>query len=99
MRLMTPAHAVIACQLTGRFPFNHGAPIHVGDPAQIGADLSRPIVGPPLAGIPQGMMPVFWACGVTSQNAALACRLPLMWTHAPAHAFITDLLADQFCAP
>lgn len=41
MRWMTPAQAVIATQLTGRFPANHGAPVHLGDPEAIGADLCR----------------------------------------------------------
>jgi len=99
MRLMTPGQAVIACQLTGRFPLNHGAPIHMGDPADIGADLERPIVGEPLKDIPKGLTPVFWACGVTPQQVALASRPRLMMTHAPAHSFVTDLKADQICIP
>ncbi|MBA2482137.1 MAG: DUF1445 domain-containing protein [Planctomycetes bacterium] len=99
MRWMTPAQAVIACQLTGRFPYNHGAPVHMGDPAAIGADLVHPIVGPPVSRIPEGVMPVFWACGVTPQAAALSAKPELMITHAPAHAFVTDLRADQICTP
>ncbi|MBI4530286.1 MAG: DUF1445 domain-containing protein [Candidatus Latescibacteria bacterium] len=99
MRWMTPAQAVIASQLTGRFPFNHGAPIHLGDPQEIGADLDHPIVGEPVHKIPEGVMPVFWACGVTPQRVALFSKPELMITHAPAHAFITDLRADQLCIP
>lgn len=99
MRLMTPQQAIIACQLTSRFPYNHGAPVHLGDPSSIGADLSRPIVGEPLQGIPQGAMPVFWACGVTPQQVALASKPGLMVTHAPAHSFVTDLKADEICIP
>jgi uncharacterized protein YcsI (UPF0317 family) len=99
MRWMTPAQAVIACQLTGRFPFNHGAPIHLGDPAVIGADLAHPLYGEPVQEIPRGVTPVFWACGVTPQRAALTSKPELMITHAPGHAFITDIKADQFCTP
>ena len=99
MRLMPPAQVVIACQLTGRFPFNHGAPIHMGDPDEIGADLEQPIVGQPLQEIPKGLTPVFWACGVTPQEVALASKPRLMITHAPAHSFVTDLKADQICIP
>jgi uncharacterized protein YcsI (UPF0317 family) len=99
MRLMTPAQAVIACQLTGRFPLNHGAPLHLGDPAAIGADLANPIVGEPLTAIPDGLMPAFWACGVTPQWVALQSRPELLIAHAPAHAFVTDLQADQICIP
>ena len=99
MRLMTPAQAVIACQLTGRFPLNHGAPIHLGDSEAIGADLAHPIVGEPVEQIPEGVTPVFWACGVTPQQVALASKPPLLVAHAPAHSFVTDLKADQICNP
>lgn len=99
MRWMTPSQAIIATQLTGRYPSNHGAPIHIGDPADIGADLSRPLVGEPVMDIPQEVMPVFWACGVTPQQTALLAKPELMITHAPAHGFVTDLKADQYCLP
>lgn len=99
MRLMSPAQAVIACQLTGRFVFNHGAPLHMGDPSAIGVDLTTPIVGPPLEGVPEGQMALFWGCGVTPQWAALRSRTGLLIAHAPAHAFVTDWLSDQFCIP
>ncbi len=99
MRWMTPSQAIIAAQLTSRYASNHGAPIHVGDPADIGADLKQPIVGDPVSEIPKGIMPVSWACGVTPQQTALLAKPELMVTHAPGHGFITDLRADQFCIP
>ncbi len=99
MRWMTPSQAIIATQLTSRYPFNHGAPVHVGDPAGIGADLESPLVGDPVEKIPSGVMPVFWACGVTPQQTALRAKPDLMVTHAPGHGFVTDLKADQFCLP
>jgi uncharacterized protein YcsI (UPF0317 family) len=99
MRWLTPGQAIVATQVTSRFPFNHGAPIHIGDPSAIGADLAHPLFGPPVDFIPEGIVPVFWGCGVTPQEAALAAKVDFMITHAPAHGFITDLLADQFCIP
>jgi uncharacterized protein YcsI (UPF0317 family) len=99
MRWMTPAQAVIATQVTSRFPLNHGAPIHVGDPYAIGADLSAPLYGEPVTEIPREILPVFWACGVTPQQAALRAKLPMIITHSPGHGFITDLIADQICIP
>jgi len=99
MRLMTPAQAIIATQLTARFVYTHGAPVHIGDPAAIGADLDHPIVGPPLSRIPAGLNAAFWACGVTPQSAALASRPELLIAHAPAHSFVTDLPAERFCLP
>ena len=99
MRWLTPEQAIVATQVSSRFPFNHGAPIHLGDPAAIGADLERPLFGPPIEAIPKGIVPVFWACGVTPQEAALAANIEFMITHAPAHGFITALEADKFCIP
>ncbi len=99
MRWMTPEQAVIASQLTGRYPSNHGAPVHLRNPAEIGADLARPVYGAPVTEIPNDVMPVFWACGVTPHQVALEAKPDLMITHAPGHAFITDLLADRICIP
>jgi uncharacterized protein YcsI (UPF0317 family) len=99
MRWLTPEQAIIATQVSSRFPHNHGAPIHIGDPAAIGADLDRPLYGEKITSMPKGLVPVFWACGVTPQEAALAAGIEFMITHAPAHGFITDLEADRFCLP
>jgi uncharacterized protein YcsI (UPF0317 family) len=37
-------------------------------------------------------LPVFWACGVTPQNALMGARLPLAITHKPGHMLVTDIL-------
>jgi len=99
MRWLTPQQAIVATQVSSRFPFNHGAPLHLGDPAAIGADLAAPLFGPPVDRVPDGVVPVFWACGVTPQEAALAAKVELMLAHSPAHGFVTDLKADEFCIP
>ena len=91
MRPMTPAQAVRAVQVTGRFPRAHGAPVHFGDPAALGIrDLTRPDFGDAVAVRP-GEVPVFWACGVTPQAVAMEVRPPLLITHKPGHMFVTDL--------
>ena len=80
-----------ATEVTGRFPRSHGAPIHAGDPRELGiSDLSLPDYGDPVPVLP-GEVPVFWACGVTPQAAVQGAGIPLMITHAPGHMFITDL--------
>ncbi|MFN0161985.1 MAG: D-glutamate cyclase family protein, partial [Burkholderiales bacterium] len=53
----------------------------------------------PVDGVPEGKIAVFWACGVTPQAATEAAGIDLMIAHAPAHSFVTDLLADHFCQP
>jgi uncharacterized protein YcsI (UPF0317 family) len=91
MRPMEAAHAIRAIQITSRFPRVHGAPVHLGDPARIGiADLDRPDYGDPVTVRP-GELPVFWACGVTPQDAVRDARLPLVITHQPGHMLVTDL--------
>ncbi|MGH9631128.1 MAG: D-glutamate cyclase family protein [Bryobacteraceae bacterium] len=99
MRWLTPEQAIRAVQVTSRFPFNHGAPIHIGEPAVIGADIANPIFGGPVGPIGEGLMPVFWACGVTPQQAALESSIDLMITHAPGHGFVTDLEARSLAIP
>lgn len=91
MRPMKPAEAVRAIQVTTRFHLTHGAPVHMGSPEGIGIkDLDRPDFGDPVT-IRSGEIPVFWACGVTSQLAATSASLPLVVTHAPGHMFVSDL--------
>ena len=95
MRPMTAAHAIRAVQITARYPAVHGAPVHLGDPAQIGiGDLSRPDYGDAVDVLP-GELPVFWACGVTPQAAITQARAEFCITHAPGAMLITDLLNHQ----
>lgn len=92
MRPMPAAAAIRAVQVTSRFPEVHGAPVHLGDPREIGiADLDRPDYGDAVT-VRAGEIPVFWACGVTPQAAVAQARLPFCITHAPGAMLITDLL-------
>lgn len=99
MRWLPPAQAITAVQVTSRFPFNHGAPIHIGDPRAIGADLAEPLVGRPVDSVPPELQALFWACSVTPQAAAIAAGIDLMITSAPSYGFITDIKADHVCVP
>ena len=83
-------------EICTRFPAVHGAPVHLGDPGQIGiGDLARPDYGDPVTLHP-GELPVFWACGVTPQVALAAARPPLAITHSPGCMLVTDLLSYNF---
>ena len=80
-----------ATEITGRFPNVHGAPVHVGDPHQIGiADITRPDFGDATE-IKTGEVPVFWACGVTPQSAIRAAKPPVSITHKPGCMLVTDV--------
>ena len=91
MRPIATADVGRASEVTGRFPDMHGRPVHHGDPQAIGiASLGEPDWGDAV-GIEPGEMPVFWACGVTSQTALEAARLPFFIAHAPGSMLVTDL--------
>lgn len=98
MRPMSSTNAIRAVQITSRLPSVHGAPVHIGDPAQIGiADLAKPDYGDAVE-VREGELPVFWACGVTPQAALVQAKVPLAITHAPGAMLITDLLNRQLAA-
>jgi uncharacterized protein YcsI (UPF0317 family) len=91
MRPVPASLVPLAVRVTSRFERVHGAPVHVGEPAALGiADVARPDYGDPVE-IRPGELPVFWACGVTPQAAALASQLPFCITHAPGFMFVSDL--------
>lgn len=91
MRPLRPEDVDRAKALCAQFPLAHGAPVHVGDPAEIGiADIDAPDWGDAVD-IHAGEVCVFWACGVTPQNAAIRAKLPLFLSHRPGAMLITDV--------
>ena len=58
-----------AFMISSQYPDHHGAPVHIGDPMRIGIDdIMKPDRGDPPVDR-DGGIPVFWACGVTAQEA------------------------------
>jgi uncharacterized protein YcsI (UPF0317 family) len=91
MRPFRAADAIRAIQICTRFPAVHGAPVHLGDPAQIGIGaLEEPDFGDPVP-VAADEIPLFWACGVTPQVALEQARLPFAITHSPGCMLVTDL--------
>jgi uncharacterized protein YcsI (UPF0317 family) len=91
MRPFVDADVPRAVAISGRFAQMHGAPVHVGAPDAIGiADLACPDYGDAVPVTP-GEVPLFWACGVTSQAALQHARLPFFLAHAPGCMLVTDL--------
>ena len=96
MRSFTPQNAIRAIQITSRFPDVHGAPVHFGDPQAIGIeDVLKPEYGG-WATIPDGDVPVFWACGITPQVAIEFAKPSFCITHKAGHMLITDKLNAEF---
>ncbi|MCP5367978.1 MAG: putative hydro-lyase [Hyphomicrobiales bacterium] len=91
MRPIRPEQADRVRDLCAAFPLAHGAPVHVGDPADMGiADVTRPDFGDP-PDIADGEVCAFWACGVTPQLALVNAGLEIAVTHEPGHMLVTDL--------
>ena len=91
MRPIPYKNVVKAVEVTSQMPNVHGAPIHIGNPEQIGiSNIDRPDFGEQV--ITQvGDVPVFWPCGVTPQVALMNAEIPFAITHAPGHMLITDI--------
>lgn len=86
-----------AVQLTSRFPAFHGAPLQVGNPEYLGIDLDHPLAGEPVDIAPDET-PVFWACSVTPQVAAMESKVPFMMTNAPGFMFVSDMRTEALAA-
>jgi uncharacterized protein YcsI (UPF0317 family) len=98
MRPLTPADAIRAVQITSRFPAVHGAPVHLGLPEALGVrDLNRPDFGDPPQ-MEDGLLPVFWACGVTPQVAIESAKPSICITHYPGSLLISDKLNISLAA-
>ena len=98
MRPLRAAAAIRAVQITSRFPAVHGAPVHLGDPGLIGIrDLAHPEYGDAVE-VQADELPVFWACGVTPQEAIRQARPDFCITHAPGSMLVTDLLNQQLAS-
>lgn len=99
MRPVPASQVSDAVRITSRYPAVHGAPVHVGNPAELGiADLARPDFGDPVD-IPANHVPVFWACGVTPQAAVMESRPTLAIGHAPGYMLITDARDSSYLVP
>nr|WP_255520879.1 putative hydro-lyase [Saccharopolyspora sp. HNM0986] len=99
MRPMPADQVATAVRITSRYPAVHGAPVHIGSPADIGVrDLDAPDFGEPVEVRP-GEVAVFWACGVTPQAAVMRSKPSLAIGHAPGHMAITDARDGEYLVP
>lgn len=95
MRPMTPTQAIVAVEVTSRYPRVHGAPVHIGSPEDLGiADILKPDFGEAVT-IKKGEIPVFWACGVTPQAIVMKSKPRFCITHAPGCMLVLDVRNDE----
>lgn len=94
MRAISPKDLDRVRAVCRNYPHAHGEPVHWGEPADIGiTDINRPDWGDAIE-IPSDCLSVFWACGVTSQNALIQAKPSLCITHTPGHMLVADVPED-----
>ena len=91
MRPIPKDKIVKSVLVSGSMPKVHGAPIHIGNPKDIGIkDINKPDFGDKVI-IKEGEVPVFWPCGVTPQSVIMNVKPEIVITHSPGHMLITDI--------
>lgn len=91
MRPIPKDKVVKSVLVSGSMPKVHGAPIHIGNPEEIGIkDINKPDFGDKVT-INEGEVPVFWPCGVTPQSVIMNVKPEIVITHSPGHMLITDI--------
>ncbi len=92
MRIFKKIHVNNIINICKSFHWAHGRPVHFGSPDEIGilnvfepdwGDVPRPLL--------EDEVNVFWACGVTPQNAILVSSVPFCISHTPGYMLITDI--------
>ncbi len=92
MRIFNKKDIKKVFKISGDFSFAHGQPIHIGDPIEIGINkIENPDWGDRPRQINNDEVYIFWACGVTPQNAIIEAKIPFCITHNPGHMLITDI--------
>lgn len=90
MRSFPAGQVAGVVQVTSRYPTGHGAPVHIGNPEGLGiSDLRSPDFGPS-PDVPEGEIPMFWACGVTPQLVLPDLRMHTLITHYAGHMMVLD---------
>ena len=88
-----------AVQLTINMSFAHGAPIHIGNPSDIGVVVDEQgVLKGDFCGdgfIKGNEVPCFWACGFSSVIAARNSRIPLSYSQYLNSMFPTDVPTDK----
>ncbi len=96
MRIFNKKDINKVIKVSENFSFAHGKPIHIGNPNKIGIN---DILNPDWGDCPRKKNDeeeyIFWACGVTPQNAIIEARIPFCITHTPGHMLITDITEDS----
>ena len=88
-----------AFRISERYPQLHGRPVHAGDPAALGVELDRPLEALGPLDVLGDEVPVFWACGVTTQAAIERARPSRAFTHVSSQMLVCDVTIDALAGP
>eukprot|EP01084_Bolivina_argentea_P278414 475613_1 len=99
MRPIKKTQILSTYKITEPFSNAHGSPVYFGYPQGIGINnINKPDYGQSIP-IKQDELPVFWACGITTQvavkNALKMGIIDKVITHAPGHMFISDIKIED----
>ena len=84
-----------AFHVSERYPQLHGRPVHAGDPSAIGVELDRPLETLGAVDVAADEVPVFWACGVTTQTAIERARPERAFTHVSSRMLVSDVRLED----
>lgn len=98
MRPIAESAVDAAYGVSERYPQLHGVPVHAGEPEAIGVSLDAPLDTIGDVDVAPGEVPVFWACGVTTQAAIERARPPIAYTHVSSRMLVCDLRLDDLVA-
>ncbi|KAB1122021.1 D-glutamate cyclase family protein [Neorhizobium galegae] len=76
---------------TAGMPLSHGAPLHVGDPAELGIKALDQADWGDVVLPNEDETAVFWPCGLTALQALKNASIPFFISHAPGAMLVTDL--------
>lgn len=94
MRPIPATQVQATMDLCARYPKLHGAPVHAGDPAALGIRLEEPLQSLGPLSIAEDEVPVFFACGVTTQYLLARAQPDWAASHVSARMLVTDLPID-----
>ena len=92
MRIFKKSHVENVINICKSFHWAHGKPVHISNPNKIGIlNIFEPDWGDAPRPLLEDEVNVFWACGVTPQNAILNSSVPFCISHTPGFMLITDI--------
>ncbi|WP_164901673.1 D-glutamate cyclase family protein [Neorhizobium lilium] len=77
--------------ITAGMPLSHGAPLYVGDPAELGIKALDHADWGDVVLPNEDETAVFWPCGLTALQALKNAHIPFFISHAPGAMLVTDL--------